>query len=260
MKGKIASLLACSLGGLWLTACAYNPFINNNHTTGTLEGTAIGAGVGTGTMAWLGGSKSFLVLGGVGGGAVGYYISSMRYAASGIIQAGGQVYVLGDYVGIYVPSDSLFEPNTARLTPQSHEIIASITQVLQRKPNNNILISGNTSGFALPQWERKLSTQRAKAISASLWKSGISTFKGNSTDTRKLNYVGYGNYYPIASNLKNTGIRANSRIQITSYPCEGDLQPVSGKKQVFHNVGSLDRVDPDEQKLMQHCGPDPSAC
>jgi len=259
MKGRIAGLLAGTLCGLGLSACAYNPFIDNNHTTGTVTGTAVGAGAGVGTMALLGGSKSFLVLGGLGGGAAGYYVSSMRYAASGIIQAGGQVYILGDYVGIYLPTDKVFEPNTARLTPDADIILASVASVLNRKPNNNILISGNTSGFALPQWEKKLSTKRAKAVAANLWKSGVTAFKQRENDTRKLNYVGYGNYYPIASNLTNQGIRSNSRIQITSYPCAGDLV-ATGNEKVFHNVGEMDVSDPDKDKLLQKCGPDPDAC
>lgn len=259
MKGKIAGLLAISLCGLGLTACAYNPLVDNNHTTGSVVGTAAGAGIGAGSIALLGGSKSFLVLGGVGGGAAGYYVSSMRYAASGIIQAGGQVYVLGDYVGIYLPTDKIFEPNSSRLTPDADAALDSVAQVLARKPNNNIMISGNTSGFALPGWEKKLSTKRAKVVAANLWKSGITVFKEHKNDTRKLNYVGYGDFYPIASNLTNTGIRSNSRIQITSYPCTGDLV-ATGNEKVFHNVGEMNVSDPEEDKLLQRCGPDPDAC
>lgn len=220
---RLARTLVVTLCSLITTACAYNPFISNNHTTGTAFGTAAGATVGAGSIALLGGSKGMILLGGVTGGAVGYYVTSIRYDAAGIMQADGNVYLLGDYIGIYLPSDRLFETNTAELLPRANAILDSAVAVLQRKPDNNIMISGNTSGFDRPGREQALSQQRAKAVAAYLWSSGIVQFKDRSSDTRKLNYVGYGDFFPVASDHTNSGIRANSRIQITSYPSFADL-------------------------------------
>jgi outer membrane protein OmpA-like peptidoglycan-associated protein len=224
LEVSLTRTLVLMLCSLVTSACAYNPFISNNHTTGSALGTAAGAGIGGGTVALFGGSKAMIVLGGITGGAVGYYVTSMRYDASGLIQAGGNVYVLGDYIGIYIPSDRLFEANTDELLPQGPGILDSAVAVLQRKPSNNIMISGNTSGFSNARREQTLSQKRAKAVAAYLWSSGIVQFKDSSNDTRKLNYVGYGDYFPVASDYTNNGIRANSRIQITSYPSFADLR------------------------------------
>lgn len=213
---KIFGLLVFSL--LFLTSCSYNPFIFNNHTTGSPAGALVGAGIGAGSVALLGGTRPLIVLAGLGGGALGYYVTTLRYDAGGVIQGGGQVYKVGDYIGIYIPTDNLFEPNTADFLPQARLILESAADILQRYPNNNIMISGNTSGFGHARWERRLSEKRAQRVAAFLWNEGVSPFKDQSNDMRKLNYVGYGDFFPISHDYTNDSIRQNSRMQITSYP------------------------------------------
>jgi hypothetical protein len=257
LEATLARTLVMLLSGLALTACAYNPFISNNHTTGSATGVALGAGVGAGSVAILGGSKTLMLLGGIGGGAIGYYISSLRYDASSIIQNGGNVYILGEYIGIYIPTDNVFEANTAEFTTRAPAILDSAAAVLQRKPENNIIISGNTSGFDRSRREQALSQKRAKAVAAYLWSGGIVSFKENSNDMRKLNYVGYGDYFPISSDLTNRGIRSNSRIQITSYPCLDDLRE-SGHKINMNTIASLNDETPSNEKSA--CGRNGTVC
>lgn len=217
----IVTTLVCSVS--LLAGCTYNPFIGNNHLTGNPAAGVIGAGVGVGTVALLGGSKPWLALAGVTGGMVGYYVSTLRYDSGGIIQAAGQVYKVGDFVGIYIPTDNLFEPNTADFLPSAGPILESAAKVLSRYPSNNIIISGNTSGFYTNRWELSLSERRAQRMAAYFWNAGLPQFKDPTNNTHKLRYVGYGDYFPIATKLTNDGLRANSRIQITSYPNNCDL-------------------------------------
>lgn len=221
-----------------LTACAYNPFITSNHTTGNPAGAVIGAGAGAGGMALLGGPKGLMALAGLGGGALGYYATTLRYDAGGVVQSGGQVYKMGDFVGVDIPSDKLFEPNTADFLPQANPILDSAVAVLARCPNNSILISGNTSGFIRSKREQKLSEDRAERVAAYLWNAGINSFKNPGIDMRKLRYVGYGNYFPIANNYTNESIRKNSRIQITSYPSDKDLY-LDAEHSAMRNIGAL---------------------
>lgn len=242
---KLSLLILCSL----IASCTFNPFTTNNQTTGSPVGAAAGAGIGAGSVALLGGSKSMIAAAGIGGGAIGYYVTTLRFESGGIMQSGGQVYTVGDMVGIEVPSDQLFEANTAEFKPQAPFILDSVATVLQRKPNNNILISGNTSGFNRPRWEKRLSEERAKKVSAYLWNAGVSQYKDMSTDLRKLDYVGYGNYFPVANTYTNDGIRANSRVQITSYPSTCDLH-LDPRHDASRNVGSTDDTVPTESVNM----------
>lgn len=241
MKWKMKISLAFIFALFLLAGC------NTNHPTGSATGTLIGAGAGAGAIGLLGGSKPMMVLGGLGGGAIGYYVTTLRYDSGGVIQSGGKVYRVGDMLGIYIPSDQLFEPNTDEFTLQAPNILSSVADILKRYPNNNIIISGNTSGFGLSKWERHLSEKRAQKVASYLWNAGINDFKDKSNDTRKLTYIGYGDLFPIASTLTNKGIRENSRIQITSYP--SNINPCSDKRTMtMRNVGSY------KDDTVERCG------
>lgn len=230
--------LGCLAISFILSACNYNPMIRDNHTTGSPVVTGVGAAAGGGLAAWVGAPKAYIGLAALTGGAIGYYATTLRYDAGGVAHAGGNVYKIGEYVGIYMPTDKLFEPNTAELTPEANSVLDSAVTVLKRYPNNNILISGNTSGFDRPKRERALSLKRARVVSAYLWENGINDFKEPGNDMRKLDYVGYGDYFPIASSLTNTGIRENSRIQITSYPSTADLH-LGKRAMAFNNISGM---------------------
>lgn len=233
---KILAGLAFSLP--LLASCTYNPFTTNNETTGSPAAAVVGAGVGAGGVALLGGSKAYMGAAGLAGGAIGYYVTTLRYESGSILQAGGKVYKVGDVLGIYIPTTNMFEPNTDEFLPQAKPILDSVVVVLNRYPSNNILISGNTSGFYRAKWEQKLSERRAQKISAFLWNAGINNFKERSLSLRKLNYVGHGDFFPIAQKLTNNGIRENSRIQITSYPSAQSLH-LDKQHQAVFNVGDM---------------------
>lgn len=222
-----------------LSACSYNPLNANNHLTGNVLAAGAGAAVGAGTAAALGASKPGIVAAGIGGASVGYYLSTLRFAAGGVIQAGGQVYQVGDYVTVEIPSDQLFEPNTASLIPSGEPALKSTVNVLRRYPNHNIIISGNTSGFGPNRWERKLSEDRARQVASYLWANGIQELRpGINIEKRMLTYVGYGSYFPIANDLTNEGIRSNNRIQITVYPTSDQLL-ISKRVSMFGNIDSV---------------------
>lgn len=233
------NVFTCSLliASLLLSGC------NTNRPTGSGVSTLIGAGVGAGGIALLGGSKPMMVLGGIGGGMLGYYLSTQRHDAGVLIKAGGQVYQVGDFIGIEIPSDKLFEPNTAELLPQATPILESAADVLQRTPSHNILVSGNTSGIGQARWEKRLSQKRAEKVAAFFWNAGITPDLPSSDRKRRLTYVGNGNYFPIAHDRTNESLRSNSRIQITSYPSDVDLH--AGKVETpMSNIGAYKDAPP----------------
>lgn len=234
---KTTTLLLGTL--IWMTSCTFNPFMEGNNLTGSPVGAAIGAGVGGGATALIGAPKPVIGLMALGGGALGYYMTTLRYDSGGIIQGGGQVYQLGDYTGIDIPTDRLFEVNTADFLPDAPPILDSAVTVLKRSPCENVLVSGNTSGFGSPRREQKLSQERAKKVSAYLWSAGINNFQGVGTNFRRLRYVGYGDYFPIATRLNNEGLRQNSRIQITAYPSSYQLE-LDKRHTAMINYGGLD--------------------
>ena len=168
--------------------------------------------------------------------------AARRFDAGGVIEAGGQVYNVGDYTTIEIPSDTLFDVNSADFLPGAFAILDSAVVVFKRSPSFNIVISGNMSGFGTSRFEHQLSEDRAHQVASFFWTKGVVGSKESSVTSRKLTYVGYGNYFPIANTYSNRGIRENSRIQITVYPSKD--QPVLDKKQRdFNNIGSLNEAE-----------------
>ncbi len=239
LKRSIALFLSCALAG-----CSYNPFASNNELTGNAAGAAAGGAIGAGSAALLGAQKYVIALAGIGGAALGYYLTTIDFKAGGIAKAGGQVYSVGDYVTIELPTDNIFEENTADFLPGAGPALDSVVMVLQHYPNNNILISGNTSGYGTRRYELGISEARARQVAAYLWAHGVSSFKPDDATypTRQLGYVGFGNFFPISNNIKAESIRQNSRIQITSYPSLRDLKLCPDQK-VFANIGGM-KADP----------------
>lgn len=238
-------LVTVLITALSISACSLNPMRSDYQLTGTAEGTATGA-VTAGATAWALHGKSWIAPAAIIGGTLGYYTSTLRFASGGVMQAGGVVYTLGDFATIEIPSDKLFDVNTTDFLPEAGPILDSSVAVLNRYPKNNIMVSGNTSGYANNKYERKLSEQRAGKVAAYLWAHGVNGFQGASTDMRKLTYVGYGNYFPIANDIHAQSIRANSRIQITAYPSKAQLH-LDKKHKVFHNIGGLNEPRPEKE-------------
>lgn len=238
LKKIISHFIPLSLlffASLNLTACSYNPFASNNHLTGSVGGGLLGASVAGGSVALLGGSRPMMFLAGIAGGATGYYVTTLRYQASGIYYNGGQVYQVGDYVGLYIPTDKLFEPNTDRFLPDANILLDNAVTIVSRYPKNKIIISCSTSGVGAQKREVPLSQRRAERILAYFWKAGVHT----DIDHRfHILAVGYGDKFPIAHTYTNDSLRQNSRIQILSYPLNGP--PPCGKTcQAFNNIGAL---------------------
>ena len=239
MKKEMIVFISLVFSPFFLWGCSFNPFISRHHETGSPAGVMVGAVVGAGSVGLLGAPKSLIVLAGLGGGAIGYYVTTLRFDSGGIMHSGGQVYQIGEYLGLYIPTDNLFEPNTAVFLPQATPVLESVMTVLKRKPNNNILIIGNTSGFTNSVREYKLSRERAQQIFFYLSNANIvGGIQKTNIHIRQVRYVGYGDSFPIASHLTNDGIREISRIQIISYPSKASLYP-DKQYSAFDNIASF---------------------
>lgn len=247
---------------LWLiSGCTYNPFSTQNRLTGNVAGTALGAGIGAGTMAILDAPKSLVWLGAIGGGAIGYYVTTLRYDAGGVIAVGGQVWQIGDYVYIDIPTDYLFEENTARFTDIAPLILHSTRDILSRYGNRSILVEGNTSGFDRSFRETWLSEKRARKVVNYLREVGINAFQENSIELRKITYVGNGDRFPIANHIYNNSIRQNSHIFIKVYPSKRQLG-VKPYRYTFKDIGAMDDsgIEKHKRKCIDEYGQTKEEC
>ncbi len=246
---RLNHIVLTVLTSFLLTSCSINPFRGDNDMTGKASSTLIGAGAAGGIAYIAGASKPEIGVAGLLGGALGYYASTLSFTAGGITHVGGNVFSVGDFVTVEIPAERVFDVNSADFLPEATPILNSVVAVLMRNPGNNIMVSGNTSGFYSSKIEHKLSENRARQVAAFLWANGINNFNDENSNyasldkvpqfSRTLKYVGYGNYFPIANNITAEGIFKNDRIQITSYPPKAKLN-LSNKEKVFANIGGSD--------------------
>jgi OOP family OmpA-OmpF porin len=103
-----------------------------------------------------------------------------------------------------------FETGSAVLKAESSVILRQIAGIMGRYPDFNMVISGHTDNVGRPAFNQTLSERRAKACYDFLVKEGISA--------SRMNYVGYGDSRPIATNATDKGKSLNRRVEFNLIP------------------------------------------
>ncbi len=102
--------------------------------------------------------------------------------------------------------DVLFETNKADLLPGAMRSIDKLAAFLKSYPNRKVLIEGHTDSRGSEAYNLKLSQKRANAVKEALIERGI--------DPSRIIAKGYGEAYPVASNLTAAGRQQNRRVEI----------------------------------------------
>jgi outer membrane protein OmpA-like peptidoglycan-associated protein len=107
-----------------------------------------------------------------------------------------------------------FEFNKARIMPDSSELLAQIAQVLKEHPEiQRVSIEGHTDAVGTPQFNLRLSQQRAEAVRTWLMDSGI--------EGDRLQATGYGKTRPVGDNKTEEGRERNRRVEFHILPAGG---------------------------------------
>ncbi len=121
-----------------------------------------------------------------------------------------------------------FDKSKSTLRPMSIAELDKFSQMLEDKPKLVVEISGHTDSKGKPEFDLKLSRQRAQAVADYLVKKGI--------DRRRMRVVGYGDTKPIARNKMPDGtddpegMQLNRRVEYRILSTEGELEPLEKKK------------------------------
>lgn len=100
----------------------------------------------------------------------------------------------------------LFGFDSARLTDDAKRSISEIATVLRKHPNREIRISGHTDNRGSRNYNRKLSTARARSVLQELKEQGI--------EAGRMSFKGYGESKPVESNQTEAGRARNRRVEI----------------------------------------------
>lgn len=99
-----------------------------------------------------------------------------------------------------------FDFNSDKLKPESFPELHRIKRLLQENPNIRIRFSGHTDNIGSDKYNQQLSERRARAVYKWLKEQGIHPIQ--------MEYVGYGETRPIASNATDEGRALNRRIEM----------------------------------------------
>lgn len=102
--------------------------------------------------------------------------------------------------------DVLFDTAKATLKPGALATIERLVKFLQDAPERTVLIEGHTDSVGSSEYNQSLSQRRADAVKTALLERGVSA--------DRIQAVGKGEDYPVASNDNAGGRQQNRRVEV----------------------------------------------
>ena len=180
--------------------------------TGGLAGGGGGALLGGGIGALVGGTKGALigaalggVTGGVSGALIGRYMDKQRDAMNRDLKS-GFVEKRGNKLVVKFDSGILFETGQSSLKPDAQHDLGEFARILKEYPDTNLSIQGHTDSVGTAALNRKLSQDRADAVTTYLSEAGVGR--------ARLVAQGLGESDAVSSNATEAGRAKNRRVEI----------------------------------------------
>jgi outer membrane protein OmpA-like peptidoglycan-associated protein len=170
-------------------------------SSGGVAGGAIGHKMGNTAIGAIAGAA----IGGVAGGYIGKYMDKQAAEMKAQVK---DVTVERVDEGIDLKFDSalLFDFGKSTLRYETKTNLDKLAEILQKYPDTNILVEGDTDSVGSEEANQKLSEQRAQSVADYLVSINVSR--------NRLMTVGYGETRPTDTNLTAEGRQANRRVEI----------------------------------------------
>ncbi len=180
------------------------------------KGGAIGAGAGGVAGGLIGRAAGNTALGAIIGAAVGGTAgviigNHMDKQAEEMRRdlANAKVERVGEGIKITFDSGILFETNSSNLQSVARGNIESLVKILNKYPDTNIFIEGDTDSEGTDEYNQKLSERRAQAVADYQRGLGIAG--------ARISTVGLGESNPVASNDTVDGRQQNRRVEVAIF-------------------------------------------
>ena len=193
-----------------------------NDPNRTKRGALIGAGIGAVAGLLSGGDaverrQRAMVGAGIGalaGGGIGAYQdrqeAELRRETAG---TGIDVSRDGDVIKLNLPDGVTFDFARYELKPQFYPALNTVAGTLREYHQTIVEVSGHTDSVGSDAANQTLSERRANAVAAYLTGQGV--------QQSRLEVVGMGERYPVASNDTDSGRALNRRVEIRLLPLQG---------------------------------------
>ena len=181
-----------------------------------LKGGGIGAGVGGVAGGVIGhqlgntavGAIIGAAVGGTAGGLIGRHMDKQAEEMRQDIE-NAKIERIGEGIKITFDSGILFETNSSELQSVARANIESLAKILNKYPDTNILIEGDTDNTGTDEYNQKLSERRAQSVADYQKSLGVAG--------SRISTVGLGELNPIASNDSDYGREQNRRVEVAIF-------------------------------------------
>lgn len=113
--------------------------------------------------------------------------------------------------------DVLFDTGKDSLKPGAALNIDRLAKYLQESPGTKIIVEGHTDDRGSDQYNEELSNRRAQSVAQALESRGV--------DSDRIQAIGRGEDYPVASNANPAGRQQNRRVEIVFSNPQGQFMP-----------------------------------
>ncbi|WP_222909034.1 OmpA family protein [Pseudomonas sp. DNDY-54] len=103
--------------------------------------------------------------------------------------------------------DVLFDLDKAELKPAGMRDVQKLADFLNENPERKVMVEGYTDSTGSDSYNLQLSERRAEAVRRALTRAGV--------DAQRIQTVGYGEEYPVASNNSPSSRAMNRRVEVT---------------------------------------------
>ncbi|MGN8225483.1 OmpA family protein [Gracilimonas sp. BCB1] len=103
-------------------------------------------------------------------------------------------------------SDVLFDFDSSTLNAGANKVVNELAGFLKNYPERTVHIEGFTDSIGSAEYNKNLSQRRADALKQALIQAGISS--------QRIETVGYGEEYPVATNMNEAGRQQNRRVEV----------------------------------------------
>lgn len=205
----LAGLLGCA---------STDPYTGEQKSSNTAKGAGIGAVAGAVIGAATSskddrkkGALTGAVAGGAIGGGVGYYMDRQEtLLRQKLANSGVQVRREGDNIRLIMPGNITFATGQSDIRSEFFNTLNSVALVLKEFDKTAIRVTGHTDSTGGADLNQRLSEDRASSVASYLI--------GQNIAAGRVQAIGHGYRYPIASNSTAEGRQANRRVELELLP------------------------------------------